>query len=162
MSLNITKKKMIVAKMIKINRKALSAVIADFCGVNSNNLNKLRKESRENNVIINIIRNKLLKLIIKNSSFEGLAPLIHGPILIAYSLKHPGSAARLFKNFNKIDENLKIKAAAFENKIIQSEDINLLANLPTYKEAITRFLIIIKDISVGKFFRVLLAIKNIK
>ncbi|QJC38651.1 50S ribosomal protein L10 [Enterobacteriaceae endosymbiont of Donacia fulgens] len=162
MLLNITKKKMIVKKISKINKNALSAVIVDFCGVNSNNLNKLRKKSRENDIIVNIIRNKLLKLIIKGSNFQCLDPLIHGPILIAYSLKHPGDAARLFKKFNKIDENFKIKAAAFENKIINSEDINILANLPTYKEAITRFLIIIKDISIGKFLRILLEIKNIK
>ncbi|QJC37832.1 50S ribosomal protein L10 [Enterobacteriaceae endosymbiont of Donacia bicoloricornis] len=162
MSLNITKKKIIVKKMIQINKNALSAVIVDFCGVNSNNLNKLRKKSRENDIIINIIRNKLLKLIIKDSNFQCLDPLIHGPILIAYSLKHPGAAARLLKKFSKIDQNFKIKAAAFENKIIDSKNINLLANLPTYKEAIINFLVIIKDISIGKFLRVLLAIKNIK
>ncbi|QJC38232.1 50S ribosomal protein L10 [Enterobacteriaceae endosymbiont of Donacia marginata] len=162
MSLNITKKKMIVKKISKINKNALSAVIADFCGVNSNNLNKLRKKSRENDIVVNIIRNKLLKLIIKNSDFQCLEPLIHGPILIAYSLKHPGDAARLFKKFSKIDENFKIKAAAFGNKIISSKNINILANLPTYKEAITRFLIIMKDISIGKFLQILLEIKNIK
>ncbi|QJC35792.1 50S ribosomal protein L10 [Enterobacteriaceae endosymbiont of Donacia sparganii] len=162
MSLNITKKKMIVAKISQINKIALSAVIVDFCGVNSNNLNKLRKKSRENNVVINIIRNKLLKLIIKNSNFQCLDSLIHGPILIAYSLKHPGAAARLIKEFSKLDENLKIKAASFNNKIINSENIDLLAELPTYKEAITRFLIIIKNISIGQFLKILLIIKNIK
>ncbi|QJC34202.1 50S ribosomal protein L10 [Enterobacteriaceae endosymbiont of Donacia cinerea] len=162
MSLNITKKKMIIAKISKINKHALSAVIADFCGVNSNNLNELRKKSRKNDIIIIIVRNKLLKLIIKNSNFQCLEPLISGPILIAYSLKHPGAAARLFNDFCKLNENFKIKAAAFENKIINSEDINLLANLPTYKEAITRFIIIIKDISIGKFLRILIAIKKIK
>ncbi|QJC37013.1 50S ribosomal protein L10 [Enterobacteriaceae endosymbiont of Donacia vulgaris] len=162
MSLNITKKKMIIAKISKINKHALSAVIADFCGVNSNNLNELRKKSRKNDIIISIVRNKLLKLIIKNSNFQCLEPLIKGPILIAYSLKHPGAAARLFNEFSKLNENFKIKAAAFDNKIINSEKINLLADLPTYKEAITRFIVIIKDISIGKFIRILLAIKNIK
>ncbi|QJC36607.1 50S ribosomal protein L10 [Enterobacteriaceae endosymbiont of Donacia simplex] len=162
MSLNITKKKMIIAKISKINKHALSAVIADFCGVNSNNLNELRKKSRKNDIIISIVRNKLLKLIIKNSNFKCLEPFIKGPILIAYSLKHPGAAARLFNNFSKLNENFKIKVAAFDNKIINSENINLLADLPTYKEAITRFIVIIKDISIGKFLRILLAIKNIK
>ncbi|QJC35382.1 50S ribosomal protein L10 [Enterobacteriaceae endosymbiont of Donacia proxima] len=162
MSLNIKKKKMIVAKMSKINKRALSVVIANFCGVNNNNLNKLRKKSKNKNVTINIIRNKLLKLIIKGSSFECLDSLIHGPILVAYSFKHPGSAARLLKKFSKLDNNLIIKAASFNNKIINSENIDFLAELPTYKEAIIRFLLIIKDISIGRFYRILIAIKNIK
>ncbi|QJC34605.1 50S ribosomal protein L10 [Enterobacteriaceae endosymbiont of Donacia crassipes] len=162
MSSNLKKKKMIVAKISKINKRALSAVIANFSGVNNNNLNKLRKKSKDKNVIINIIRNKLLKLIIKGSSFECLNPLIHGPTLIAYSFKHPGSAARLLKKFSKLDENLIIKAASFDNKIINSKNINFLAELPTYKEAIVRFLLIIKDISIGKFYRILIAVKNIK
>ncbi|QJC35090.1 50S ribosomal protein L10, partial [Enterobacteriaceae endosymbiont of Donacia piscatrix] len=159
---NIKKKKTIVAKISKINKRALSAVIANFSGVNNNNLNKLRKESKNKNVIINIVRNKLLKLIIKNSNFDCLDPLIHGPILIAYSFKHPGSAARLLKKFSKLDNNLIIKGASFNNKIINSENIDFLAKLPTYKEAIIRFLLIIKDISLGKFYRILIAIKNVK
>ncbi|QJC32571.1 50S ribosomal protein L10 [Enterobacteriaceae endosymbiont of Donacia dentata] len=162
MSLNIKKKKMIVAKISKINQCALSAVIIDFSGICTNDLNKLRKKSRENDVIINIIRNKLLKLIIKNSNFQCLEPLINGPILIAYSLKHPGAAARLIKKFNKINEKFKIKAASYNNKIINSENISILAELPTYEEAIVRFLIIIKDISIGKLIRTLISIKNIK
>ncbi|QJC33789.1 50S ribosomal protein L10 [Enterobacteriaceae endosymbiont of Donacia provostii] len=162
MSLNLKKKKMIVAKISKINKRALSAVIASFCGVNNNNLNILRKKCKNQNVIISIIRNKLLKLIIKGSNFECLGPLIHGPILIAYSFEHPGTAARLLKKFSILDENLIIKAASFNNQIISSENINDLAELPTYKEAIIRFLLIIKDISIGKFYRVLIAIKNIK
>ncbi|QJC33383.1 50S ribosomal protein L10 [Enterobacteriaceae endosymbiont of Donacia clavipes] len=162
MSLNIKKKKMIVAKISKINQCALSALIVDFSGVCTNNLNKLRKKSRENNVVINIIRNKLLKLIIKNSHFKCLEPLIKGPILVAYSLKHPGSAARLIKKFIKIDDKFKIKAASYNDQIINSENINILAELPTYKEAIVHFLTTIKDISMGKLVRTLIAIKNIK
>ncbi|QJC31750.1 50S ribosomal protein L10 [Enterobacteriaceae endosymbiont of Donacia tomentosa] len=159
MPLNLTKKKMIVAKINKIDKCSLSAVIADFTGVNTNSLTLLRKKSQKNNVSVIIVRNRLLKLIMQNSNFQCLKSQLNGPILIGYSLKHPGAAARLFTEFAKINNNFKIKSAAFNKKLI---DIDILASLPTYNEALSRFLHIIKEISVGKFVKILTAIKNIK
>ncbi|QJC29168.1 50S ribosomal protein L10 [Enterobacteriaceae endosymbiont of Plateumaris rustica] len=162
MPLNLTQKKMIVAKLSKINQKALSIVIANACGINVNNITKLRKNSRENHVFVGVIKNKLLKLIIKNSNFECLQNQLHGPILIGYSLKHPGSAARLFKEFAKNNTNFKIKVASFEGKLINAQDIDKLATLPTYKESLSLMLYTIKEAAVGKLIKILIAIKNIK
>ncbi|QJC28723.1 50S ribosomal protein L10 [Enterobacteriaceae endosymbiont of Plateumaris consimilis] len=162
MPLNITEKKMIVAKLSKINQKALSVVIANSCGINVNSITELRKNSRENNVFIGVVKNKLLKLIIKNSTFECLKDQLHGPILIGYSLKHPGSAARLFKEFAKKNTNFKIKIASFNGKLIDAKDIDRLATLPTYKEALSFMLATIKEAAIGKFIKILVIIKNIK
>ncbi|QJC30053.1 50S ribosomal protein L10 [Enterobacteriaceae endosymbiont of Plateumaris sericea] len=162
MPLNIKEKKMIVAKLSKINQKALSVVIANACGVSVNNITQLRKNSRENNVFIGVVRNKLLKLIIKNSNFECLQNQLNGPILIGYSLKHPGAAARLFKNFSKTNTNFKIKIASFNGKLIDAKDIDKLAKLPTYKEALSLMLAIIKESAIGKFIKILVVIKNTK
>ncbi|QJC28274.1 50S ribosomal protein L10 [Enterobacteriaceae endosymbiont of Plateumaris braccata] len=162
MPLNITEKKMIVAKLSKINQKALSVVIADACGINVNSITELRKNSRENHVFIGVVRNKLLKLIIKNSIFECLKDQLNGPILVGYSLKHPGTAARLFKEFAKKNTNFKIKIASFNGKLIDAKNIDKLATLPTFKEALSFMLTTIKEAAIGKFIKTLIIIKNTK
>ncbi|QJC31336.1 50S ribosomal protein L10 [Enterobacteriaceae endosymbiont of Macroplea mutica] len=160
MSLNITQKKTIVAKFQKINKSAISIVIVNFTSVNVNNLTILRKKCRENNVIIHVIKNSLLKLIIQNSAFKSLENKICGSILVGYSFKHPGTAARLFKDFSNKYNNFKIKAAVFNNKLY--DNIDILANLPTYSEAICFLLKTIKFITIERLVYVLIMIKNKK
>ncbi|QJC30506.1 50S ribosomal protein L10 [Enterobacteriaceae endosymbiont of Neohaemonia nigricornis] len=159
MALNLDKKKIIVTKFKEINKKAISIVIADFSGINVNSITELRKNGRNNNIIIHVIRNKLLKLIIQNSHFKYLIDKIYGPILVGYSFDHPGTAARLFKNFAQTNNNFKIKAAVFNNKLYD-KNIDMLAELPTYKEAISILLKFLKNITVEQLIYVLFAINK--
>ena len=50
---------------------------------------------------------------------------------------HLGAAARLFKEFAKGQDKFEIKAAAFEGKFLAANQIDVLATLPTYSEAIS-------------------------
>ena len=60
MALNIEDKKAIVAEVAEVAKKAVSAVTADSCGIPVASLTKLRKEARENNVYLHVVRNTLL------------------------------------------------------------------------------------------------------
>lgn len=162
MALNLKKKKEIVFKINKIANSALSAVLADAQGINVNEITKLRKKSRENHVTINIVKNTLLKISINNTNLECLKKKIVGSTLLACSIKHPGSAIKLFKNFSKTNKHFKIKAATLNGKILSELEIEKLANLPTYEEAIIKFIITIKTATIGKLFFVLLLIKQKK
>lgn len=165
MALNFQNKKEIIAEINCTAKKALSIVIANPQGIKVNDITQLRKLARKSSVKLGVFRNTLLNLGIKNTPFECLKKILIGPTLIAYSLKHPGSAARLLKNFYKSQNSnfhLKILGAAFEGKIISGSQINTLANIPTFNEALNRFMILIKEISIGKLLRTLISIKNTK
>jgi len=162
MPLSLQNKKEIVAKIHKIANIALSVVTADSRGVTANNITELRKLSRDIGVKIKIVRNTLLNLAIQGTSFECLKNKLNGPTLIAYSLEHEGSAARLFKNFAKKNKNFKITGGAFEKKSLSILQVNYLAEMPTYNEAITFFVTLIKEVAVGKLIRTLSAISNKK
>ncbi|VFP82078.1 50S ribosomal protein L10 [Candidatus Erwinia haradaeae] len=162
MALNIQDKKTIVTEVNNIAKSALSAVTANTCGISVNKINELRKSGREANVYIRVIRNTLLRRSIKDTQFECLNTTLTGPTLIAYSMEHPGTAARLFKAFAKTNVNFKIKDSAFENELINSDLIDRLANLPTYHEAIIRLVITIKEATAGKLLRTFVALRNQK
>lgn len=155
MALNLKEKKDIISKIKEISKQAISAVIVDISGINSNKINELRKNGRKNGVQMFVIRNTLLNLAVHNTQFECLKKSFIGSTLIAYSLEYAGAAARLFKNFLEIDKNLKIKAAAFEGSFIPANQIDYLYNQPTYKEAITSMLTVIQEASIGKLIRIL-------
>lgn len=162
MALNLHSKKVIVSKMHKISHAALSAVTADSQGISANQINQLRKSGREAGVKMNIVQNTLLSLAIKNTTFECLKKKIKGSTFIAYSMDHPGSGAKLFREFAKYNKQFKITGAAFEGRLLSVLEINQLADMPTYKEAIAKLLLILKMSVAGKLVHILSAIKKKK
>ena len=116
MALNIEDKKAIVAEVAEVAKKAVSAVTANSCGIPVASLTKLRKEARENNVYLHVVRNTLLTRALEGTEFECIKDSCKGPTIIGLSLDHPGAAARIFKNFAKTCSQFEVKALAFEGK----------------------------------------------
>ncbi|CAL4318021.1 50S ribosomal protein L10 [Buchnera aphidicola (Eriosoma lanigerum)] len=155
MALNLQSKKTIVSKIHEISKLALSAIIADSNGIETNKITELRKKARKLRVTIKIVQNNLLRLAIQGTHLECLKNSLKGPSLIGYSFIHPGSAARLFTKFSKDNVKFKIISAVFEQKLLTKTQINQLANMPTYEESIIKLLFIMKEASVGKIVRIL-------
>ena len=158
MALNIEDKKAIVAEVAEVAKKAVSAVTADSCGIPVASLTQLRKEARANNVYLHVVRNTLLTRALEGTEFECIKDSCKGPTIIGLSLDHPGAAARLFKEFAKNNKNFTIKGAAFEGEFISAEDIDRLATLPTYEEAIAHLMATMKEAAAGKLVRTLAAL----
>lgn len=162
MALNLQGKKTIVAEVSEATETALSVVAASNSGVAVNEIADLRKAAREANVYMRVVRNTLLHRIFEGTKFECLRDECTGPTLIAFSNDHPGSAARLFKNFADMHPNFRIKAAAFDGKLILSKDIDYLALMPTYEEALVRLILTMKEAAGGKLARTLVAVRDKK
>ena len=83
-------------------------------------------------------------------------------LLCWLSTEHPGAAARLFKEFAKDEKNFEVKALAYEGELIPAADIDRLATLPTYDEAIAKLMSVMKEASAGKLVRTLAALRDQK
>jgi len=114
MALNLQDKQAIVAEVSEVAKGALSAVVADSRGVTVDKMTELRKAGREAGVYMRVVRNTLLRRVVEGTQFECLKDTFVGPTLIAYSMEHPGAAARLFKEFAKGQDKFEIKEAAFD------------------------------------------------
>ncbi|AMA64865.1 50S ribosomal protein L10 [Candidatus Arsenophonus lipoptenae] len=162
MSLNLQEKKTIVTEVNDVIKDALSVVVADFRGVSVERMTKLRKSCHESGVYVRIIRNTLVRRVVEGTNFECLKNVFIGPTLIACSKVHPGSAARLLKEFNKYNPSFKIKAGSFEGKLITAKEIDNLAVIPTYEEAIIRLMSVMKEVSIGRLMRIMLRLRDQK
>ncbi|MFA3762768.1 50S ribosomal protein L10 [Yersinia sp. 2544 StPb PI] len=162
MALNLQGKQAIVAEVKEVAKGALSAVVADSRGVTVDKMTELRKAGREAGVHMQVVRNTLLCRIVEGTQFECLKDTFVGPTLIAFSSEHPGAAARLFKAFAKDNAKFEVKAAAFEGELIPAAQIDRLATLPTYEEAIARLMGTMKEAAAGKLVRTLAALRDQK
>ena len=134
MALNLQDKQAIVAEVSEVAKGALSAVVADSRGVTVDKMTELRKAGREAGVYMRVVRNTLLRRAVEGTPFECLKDAFVGPTLIAYSMEHPGAASQ----------------------------IDRLATLPTYEEAIARLMATMKEASAGKLVRTLAAVRDAK
>ena len=159
MALNLEGKKAIVAQVQEAADGALSAVVADSRGVTVADITALRKEAREAGVWMKVVRNTLAKRAVAGTDFECLSDTLVGPSLVAFSKEHPGAAARIFKDFASKNDNFELKAAAFEGDVV---DVEMLAKLPTYDEALARLMMTMKEAAAGKLCRTIAAIRDQK
>lgn len=162
MALNLQDKQEIVAKVSKIAQSALSAVIADYYGVTVDQMTLLRKSGRELGVDIRVVRNTLMRRVVKNTAFECLNNKFTGLNLIAFSNEHPGVAARLFKSFAKDNVNFEVKTAAFKGAVLSLSQIDYLATLPTYEVALSNLIFTIQEAATIKLVRTLAALHKQK
>jgi large subunit ribosomal protein L10 len=160
-ALGLEDKKAIVAEVSEVAKTALSAVVADSRGVTVSNMTALRKEAREAGVYVRVVRNTLARRAVEGTDFECLAESFVGPTLIAFSNEHPGAAARLLKAFAKTNNKFEVKALAFNGELIPAGDIDRLATLPTYDEAIAKLMSVIQG-ATSKFVRTLAAVRDQK
>ncbi len=136
MPLNLDDKKAIVAEVSETAGQALSLVIADARGVDVNDMNALRTKARAENVQLRVIRNTLAKRAFAETDYACVEDVLVGPSLFAFSMEDPGAAARLFKDFAKGNDSFDIKALSVSGQLLGKDQIDVLANLPTLKQAL--------------------------
>lgn len=162
MTIKIQDKKAIVAEVNVAAKAALSAVVASSRGVTVGAMNELRAKARANNVYLRVVRNTLARRAVEGTDFACLADTFTGPTILAFSNDHPGAAARLLKDFAKANGQFEVKGLAFEGEFIEPAQIDRLATLPTYNEAIAKLMATMKEAAAGKLVRTLAAIRDQK
>lgn len=162
MALRLEDKQAIVAEVNVAATAALSAVVADSRGVTVGAMNELRSKARENGVYLRVIRNTLARRALEGTDFACLTETFTGPTILAFSNEHPGAAARLLKDFAKANEKFEIKGLAFEGEFIEAAQVDRLATLPTYDEAIAKLMMVMKEASAGKLVRTIAAVRDQK
>jgi len=134
--LNLDDKKAIVAEVNETAAQALSLVVADARGVDVNDMNALRTKARAENVELRVIRNTLAKRAFAETDYACVEDVLVGPSLFAFSMEDPGAAARLFKDFAKVNDSFEVKALSVSGQLLGKDQIDVLANLPTLEQAL--------------------------
>jgi large subunit ribosomal protein L10 len=111
-------------------------VIADARGVDVTDMNALRAKARAENVQIRVIRNTLAKRAFAETEYACVEEVLVGPSLFAFSMEDPGAAARLFKDFAKVNEEFEVKALSVSGQLLDKSQLDVLATLPTLHQAL--------------------------
>jgi len=158
-ALNLDSKKVVVDEVAQYAAKALSAVAAEYRGLTVSELTELRKTARETGVYLRVVKNSLAKRAVVGTEFECMQDGFKGPLILAFSMEAPGSAARLINDFAKSNDKLIAKVIAFDGKSLEVSELARLASLPTRDEGISLIMAVMKA-PVGKLARTLAAVRD--
>ncbi len=137
MALSLEQKKAIVAEVAEVAANAHSAVVAEYIGLASNDMNDLRAKARSGGVYLRVVKNTLAKRALEGTDFACMNETLIGPMILAFSQEDPGSAARVLKEFAKENDKLVVKALSVSGQLLSAAELDRLASLPTKEQAIS-------------------------
>ena len=135
-------------------RAAKSAILTDFRGLNVAEMTALRNLLRKSNIEYRVIKNRLAKIAIKNTSLAELDSLLSGPNGMSLGYDDPVSASRLLSQFLRSTSNLSIKGGVIEGKLYKKEEILAIAELPS-REVLIAQVVSGMASPLGRFVQVL-------
>jgi len=139
-ALNLEGKKAVVTEVAEVAKGALSAIAAEYRGLTVAEMTDLRANARNAGVYVRVVRNTLARRALEGTDFACMNDGLTGPLILAFSREEPGSAARVMREYAKANDKLVIKLVSFDGKLLETSDVERLANLPTKDEAISQLM----------------------
>lgn len=102
-------------------------------GLTATQTSELRVRMRQAGVDFKVSKNRLVLRAIKGTRYEGIGPMLKGPVGIATS-KDPVAAAKVAATFAKDNEKLVIVGGAIGDKLLDFAGVDALSKLPSLNE----------------------------
>ncbi len=128
------RKEELVASMHQTFQKASTVIVTHYSGLSVTEIEQIRSNARESGAQFKVTKNRLIKLALKGTKYEGISDLFQGPTAIAYS-DDPVIAAKVTVNFSKENEKLIVIGGAVGDKPLNSSGIKSLAATPSLDES---------------------------
>jgi large subunit ribosomal protein L10 len=119
-----------VEKLHKAFQETETIVVTRYDGLTVGQVTDLRVKMRAEGVSYKVSKNRLALRALKGTRFEGIGPMLKGPVGLATS-KDPVAASRIAYNFSKDNEKLVIVGGALGEKLLDPSSIEMLSKLPS-------------------------------
>ncbi len=128
-----TQKAEAVAQLQETLTEAESIVITQNAGLTAAQASELRVQMRNAGVSFKVSKNRLVLRALKGTRFEGIGPMLKGPVGLATS-KDPVAAAKIAATFAKTNDKLIIVGGALGDKVLDFAGVDALSKLPSLDE----------------------------
>lgn len=134
----LAKKQEDVANIKEKFNKAKLVILADYRGINVEDITKIRANLRKEDCEYLVAKNSTLRFAVKDTDIEEISKYLEGPTAVAFSYDDYVSPAKILYDYAKNSEFYKIKAGIMDGKLISTEEIIKLAKLPSKEMLLTQ------------------------
>ena len=132
-SVDRAKKQALVAELQETFESNTLVVLTHQSGLTVGEVSELRKQMRDAGGSFKVTKNRLAKIALKGTKFEGLTDNFTGPTAIAVS-EDPVAAAKIAVEFANKNEKLQIICGSLDAEALDADAVKALAKLPSLDE----------------------------
>ncbi|MDD5602680.1 MAG: 50S ribosomal protein L10 [Eubacteriales bacterium] len=136
----LKRKTKIVKDLAEKIRKSQGMILADYRGLTVQQDTEMRRAFRQAGVEYKVVKNTLTAFAMKENDVQDIGEYLKGPTAIAFSENDPVTSARVMTEFAAKYGKLEIKTGLLDGKLINVEDIQNLAKLPSKEVLIAKAL----------------------
>ena len=122
-----------VAQLNAVFNEVGVVVVTRNLGMSVAQSTALRGKIRDAGATYKVAKNRLAKLAVKDTDYEGIGELLTGPTALATSVD-PVAAAKAVVEFAKTNDKIEIVGGAMGAQVLTPEGIKALASLPSLDE----------------------------
>lgn len=109
---------------------AKAAILADYSGLNVQQMADLRAQLRGAAVELHVVKNTLARRAVENTSFISLSEYFVGPVSVAITTSDAVIMAKTLAEYAKKEPKFNVRVGFVEGQVLSSEQITALAELP--------------------------------
>jgi large subunit ribosomal protein L10 len=144
-----TEKEIFITEMNERLKRAQASFLVEYQGLNVEGMNKVRKELRQIDAELYVVKNRLLKLACINTDTESIKEHFVGQNALAISYDDMVKPAKVLIGLCKGLEKLKIKVGQISGKPMDLDGVKRLAELPGREELLAQVLSAMQSVSTS-------------
>lgn len=129
-----SQKEALVASLHETFEESAGVVVTHYSGLTVAEITDLRDRMRTAGASFKVTKNRLTRLALAGSKYEGLSDYFTGPTAIAFS-DDPVAPAKVVSDFAKGNEKLVILGGAVGGEMFDAGGVKTLASLPSLDES---------------------------
>lgn len=138
--MNKDSKAQVIAELAAKLASAKATYVADYRGLNVEQVNDLRGKLRNAGAEYQVVKNTLLHLAAKDTPQACLDPFLAGPTALAIAAGDPVAPAKVLSDFAKANAKFELKGGALEGRVLSVAEIVALADLPSREVLLAKML----------------------
>jgi large subunit ribosomal protein L10 len=128
-------KEAVVGELGQIFADSGVVVVAHYAGLTVAQMTEFRTRMREAGGSVRVAKNRLAKIALEGTQAAGIAPLLKGQTVIAYS-EDPVAAAKVADAYAKVNDKLVILGGAMGSTALDQAGVKAVASMPSREELI--------------------------
>lgn len=140
--MNRTEKQAEVVKLGDQVKRSVALYVADYKGVNVEQITSLRKElATHKDVEMKVVKNRLFMKAVEKESFASeIEDHMTGTNAVIFSYVDPAGPAKVILKFGETVEHWKVKTGLLKGRILDEAAIKALATLPSREVLLSKML----------------------
>jgi large subunit ribosomal protein L10 len=135
------KKSAVIDQIQASMSKSSICILTDYRGMTANEVTALRRKLRESGVEYKVVKNTLARFAAERAGKAELVSLLDGPVALAFGFDDVAKPAKALADYTRAQKtNLQIKGGILGNRILSSNDLQILITLPSREQLLAKVL----------------------